>query len=194
MTDSEKQEVEKDEGSSLEKRIEHLSKDDPEYELKRDKLLELLSIRKKDFKLLHEKTKKQQKELLNTLKVLHMEQEKNPNDPELMNLIETVKLDTQFIIRARMEAFAHNNEINDKSKVLDASKSFNIATDLQVPTELKLKPLPSEQVETTKGKAKSLPEKNRKKKAALKIHKLRNSEIKSRSISLRGNQNHRSIA
>lgn len=50
-----------DDGSSLQKRIEHLDKDDPNYASKRDKLLARLDELKKELNKMRRQIKKQQK-------------------------------------------------------------------------------------------------------------------------------------
>ena len=58
MTKDELKDIEeKDDGSSLEKRIEELDKEDPNYDTKRDELLKLITECKEQIKKLQDETR-----------------------------------------------------------------------------------------------------------------------------------------
>lgn len=196
MTKDELKDIEeKDDGSSLEKCIEELNKEDPNYDTKRDELLKLITECKEQIKKLQDETRSQQKAVINTLKMLRLEQEKNPDNPELEKLVVATELDAQFLTRARIETFAHNQEINEKSKILSASKAFNTpALDtIKVPTDIRLKPLPSDQVESKREKAKEVPnQKQRDQKIGKKINNLRQTRVKNRIVPRSNTPNQRS--
>lgn len=196
MTKDELKDIEeKDDGSSLEKCIEELNKEDPNYDTKRDELLKLITECKEQIKKLQDETRSQQKAVVNTLKMLRSEQEKNPDNPELEKLVIATELDAQFLTRARIETFAHNQEINEKSKILSASKAFNTpALDtIKVPTDIRLKPLPSDQVESKREKAKEVPnQKQRDQKVGKKINNLRQTRVKNRIVPRSNTPNQRS--
>ena len=196
MTKDELKDIEeKDDGSSLEKRIEELDKEDPNYDTKRDELLRLITECKEQIKKLQDETRSQQKAVINTLKMLRSEQEKNPDNPELEKLVVATELDAQFLTRARIETFAHNQEINEKSKILSASKAVNTpALDtIKIPTDIRLKPLPSNQVERKREKAKEVPnQKQRDQKVGKKINNLRQTRVKNRIVPRSNTPNQRS--
>ena len=81
-------------------------------------LLSALCTPAEDLKKLQDETRSQQKAVVNTLKMLRSEQEKNPDNPELEKLVIATELDAQFLTRARIETFAHNQEINETKKYI----------------------------------------------------------------------------
>ena len=186
MANSENQELEQDDGSSLEKRIEELDKSDPEYNAKREDLIKRLSEHREQVDKLHERTKKQQKQTIETLKILRSEREKHPNDPKIEKLIILAESDAKFLTRAAIETFAHKQKIkNETIPSLTASKTLNTPIDITTTVELALKPLPSEQVEKKKEKAKGVSiekEKDKDKKAAKQIIRLRKTSPQSRVV------------
>lgn len=194
MDDSKKQTIEEDEGSSLEKRIEELDKSDPEYNAKRDDLIKRLSEHRKQVEKLQKKIKDQHKKTVATLKMLYSEREKHPNDPKIEKLITLTESDAKFLTRAAIETFAHKQKIkNETLPSLTASKSLNTPIDITTTVELSLKPLPSERIEKKKEKANEVSsEKEKDKRTAKKIIRLRKTRPQSRVIPRSSLSNQRS--
>ena len=184
MDDSKKQTIEEDEGSSLEKRLEELDKSDPEYNAKRYDLIKRLSKHRKQVEKLQKKIKDQHKKTVATLKMLYSEREKHPNDPKIEKLITLTESDAKFLTRAAIETFAHKQKIkNETLPSLTASKSLNTPIDITTTVELSLKPLPSERIEKKKEKANEVSsEKEKDKRTAKKIIRLRKTRPQSRVI------------
>ena len=137
MNENKREKEDVDEGTSLEKEIENLNKDDPLYDAKRDKLMEQLQIFRKKFEKKQLQIKQQQQEISETFIVLRDQVSANPENIELKNLLKIVQLDKKFLDRAIVE---------------DASKKFNQPIDIKIITDIDLKPLPSSRIKETKEK------------------------------------------
>ncbi len=148
---------ENEKNSSLEIELEKLDKNDPEYEGKREKLYERLKELRKDLQRIAKELRKQQKETYQTLKILKGELTLNPDDKRLQNLMDMVTEDNMFLTRAAAEIVAIRGTIKDDLDNIKAQKTFNMPTNLQTITSVKVKPLPSELVEERAEKSKDLP-------------------------------------
>lgn len=150
---------ESDDGSSLEKDIEHLNKDDPDYDLKRDTLLSRLALLKKELGKTRRQIKKQQKETREILSALRRRASKHPQDDNLALLINETKEDNRFLTRAAVELFSAEGNLQKDLKRLTSSKTFHEPVDMNILTKIKVKPLPSSQISKNKEKSKELPRK-----------------------------------
>ena len=150
---------ESDDGSSLEKDIEHLNKDDPDYDIRRDTLLSRLALLKKELDKTRHQIKKQQKETRETLSVLRRRALKDPQDDNLALLINETKEDNLFLTRAAVELFSAEGNLQKDLKRLASSKTFHEPVDMNILTKIKVKPLPSSQISKNKEKSKELPRK-----------------------------------
>ena len=155
-----------DDGSSLEKRIESLNKNDPNYAQKFD----LLYTRLKEFKKRLEKIDKEVSRQLAVVKRNYKElkeiYDKRPFDKDLANAVNSVALDAEFLRRAKLELFSLKGDYNNSMERVSASKEFNQPVDVKVVTEVNVKPLPSYKIEfyeQQNTKEKSRPRRDRKK-------------------------------
>ncbi len=152
MNDDKLENKELDDGSSLEKKIENLDKDDPKYDAKRSELIEHLQFFKNNFEKRRRKIKQQQQEISETFMALRTQARVDPNNEELQNLLNTVQLDKKFLDRAIVEMVSIKGNIDSEFKRLDASKNFNQPIDIKIITDIDLKPLPSNRIKETKEK------------------------------------------
>lgn len=150
---------ESDDGSSLEKDIEHLNKDDPDYDIRRDMLLSRLALLKKELDKTRRQIKKQQKETRETLSALRRRALKDPQNDSLTLLINETKEDNLFLTRAAVELFSAEGNLQKDLKRLTSSKTFHEPMDMNILTKIKVKPLPSSQISKNKEKSKELPRK-----------------------------------
>ncbi len=146
MNENKREKEDVDEGTSLEKEIENLNKDDPLYDTKRDKLMEQLQIFRKKFEKKQLQIKQQQQEISETFIVLRDQVSANPENIELKNLLKIVQLDKKFLDRAIVEMVSIKGNIDSEFKRLDASKKFNQPIDIKIITDIDLKPLPSSRI------------------------------------------------
>lgn len=152
MNDDKLENKELDDGSSLEKKIENLDKDDPKYDAKRSELIKHLQFFKNNFEKRRRKIKQQQQEISETFMALRTQARVDPNNEELQNLLNTVQLDKKFLDRAIVEMVSIKGNIDSEFKRLDASKNFNQPIDIKIITDIDLKPLPSNRIKETKEK------------------------------------------
>ena len=152
MNENKREKEDVDEGTSLEKEIENLNKDDPLYDAKRDKLMEQLQIFRKKFEKKQLQIKQQQQEISETFIVLRDQVSANPENIELKNLLKIVQLDKKFLDRAIVEMVSIKGNIDSEFKRLDASKKFNQPIDIKIITDIDLKHLPSSRIKETKEK------------------------------------------
>lgn len=147
MAEQEKpQEQEVDEGTSLEKAIEKLDKDDPEYDAKRQNLTERLQEFRKELDKTHKKIKKQQQETFAALKLLRRQAEANPQNADLQHLVAATELDKAFLTRAVAEVVSARGNLEQEMKRLKSSQEFKQPLDLKILTDLKVRPLPSSRI------------------------------------------------
>ena len=155
--DTQKLDESSDDGSSLEKSIEHLNKDDPNYEAKRDKLLNRLTAFRKELDNTRLQIKKQQKETRETLSSLRQKASQNPQDENLSLLVDKTKEDSLFLTRAAVELVSAKGNLQQDVNRLTSSKTFHQPVDMSILTQVQIKPLPSSQISKKKGKSKETP-------------------------------------
>lgn len=151
-----------DNGSSIEKTIEQLDKDDPEYADKREKMINKLYELRKKLTEQHKQITKQRKELKQLLKNLHSQASQNPKDDKIQNLIADIELDRAFLTRASAEIISLKGNWNNEMGKLAGSKNFNLPLDIKLISDTELKPLPSSELNRKKEQVKE----NGKKKAS----------------------------
>lgn len=143
-----------DSGSSIEKTIEQLDKDDPEYADKREKLINKLQELRKKLTNQHKQITKQRKELKQLLGNLHSQASQNPQDDKIQNLIADVELDRAFLTRASAEIVSLKGHWNNEMGKLQGSKNFNLPLDIKLISDTELKPLPSSELNRRKEQVK----------------------------------------
>ncbi len=168
--DTQKLDESSDDGSSLEKSIERLNKDDPNYEAKRDKLLNRLIVFRKELDNTRLQIKKQQKEIRETLSSLRQKAAQNPQDENLSLLVDKTKEDSLFLTRAAVELVSAKGNLQQDVNRLTSSKTFHQPVDMNILTQVQIKPLPSAQISKKKEKSK---ESNKKTSSSKKIQNLR---------------------
>lgn len=134
---------ETDEGTSLEKEIERLDKDDPEYAAKREKLTERLREFKTELDKTHKKIRKQQQETHAALKLLRRQARENPRNEELQHLLAGAELDKSFLTRAVAEIVSAKGNLQQEMGRLKSSHDFKQPLDIKIVTDIKVRPLPS---------------------------------------------------
>lgn len=133
-----------DDETSLEKEIERLDKDDPEYAAKRDRLTEKLTQFRKELIKTHKKIKKQRIENQAALNLLQRQAEADPQNKDLQLLLKKTQEDRNFLILASAEIVSIKGNLETEMKRLQGSKDFNVPLDIKAVTGVRLKPLPSE--------------------------------------------------
>lgn len=174
------EEEEKDNGSSLEKQIEELDKNDPLYAEKREKLIVRLVEFKKALTEMHKKIKMQRQATSAALKILHQQQQQNPQDERLQQLVGEIEADKAFLTRAVAEMVSVKGNLLEEMGRLNSSREFNQPIETKIVTDVSLKPLPSSEVKQKNEQAREIeqkPRKNNKGSDARKILNLRSSQM-----------------
>lgn len=148
-----------DSGSSIEKTIEQLDKDDPEYAAKREKLINKLQDLHKKLTDQHKQITKQRKELKQLLGNLRSKAVKNPQDEKIQGLIADVEMDRAFLTRASAEIVSLKGNWNNEMGKLQGSKNFNFPMDIKLVSDTELKPLPSSELNRKKEQVKDVNKK-----------------------------------
>lgn len=156
-----------DNGSSLEKTIEQLDKDDPQYADKREKMIEKLNDLRKKLAKQHKQITKQRKELGQMLGNLRAKASQNPEDDKLKQLIADAEYDKAFLTRATAEIISLKGNWNNEMSRLTGSKNFNLPLDVKAVTDTQLKPLPSSEFNRKKEQTKEAVKKKPAKEGAI---------------------------
>ena len=133
-----------DDETSLEKEIEQLDKDDPEYAAKRDRLTEKLTQFRRELSKTHKKIKKQRIENQAAINILQRQAKADPQNKDLQLLLEKSREDRNFLILASAEIVSVKGNLETEMKRLQGSRDFNVPLDIKAVTGARVKPLPSE--------------------------------------------------
>ena len=155
--------VEDDEATSINKKIEKLDKSDPYYNIKRGNLIEQLTIVEKQMSKFQRILRKQQNDARVTIKMLKAYATKEPLNDELKELLGKITEDKQFITRAIAETIAIRGSNKDEFLRLKSSQAFNQPISATVITNIELKPLPSSEIDRKKEKIKETSTKPKRK-------------------------------
>ena len=153
-----------DEGSSLNKKIEELDKNDLQYQSKREQLLGMLTELEKQLKKMQTQIKKQQAEVNAARKLLIGYAKENPDNEEINELLNKVSADNKFLTRAVAEIIAVRGYNKNELLRLKSSQEFHEPLSAQIITDVKIKPLPSSKTNQRKEQIKEAGNKKNPKK------------------------------
>ena len=184
--------LEDDENTSINKKIEELDKNDPNYNAKRNHLIEQLKITEKQMLKLQKSLRKQQNEARIAIKFLS---DYAPINKDIKQMMEKIAEDKIFITRALAETIAARGSNKNELLRLKSSQEFNQPIDAKIITDIDLRPLPSSKPNRKKERLKENIKNNQNSKKPLtlaqrildlrsptsKIHMTKNNILKTRN-------------